>query len=123
MTRLPTKYLDTVDLCVRCPPDRPTVAPDGLGSSTDAASVVLLFRCPAGHCWQRAFRRADLTHRPAKAGAARRRHVATRSATTTTPAGTITTNDNADEAHMSRAARQPSPWTCWNPDRRTWQAR
>jgi len=70
MTALAMKYRGTVDRCSRCPTDGPTVAPDALGSTTDSEHVALMYRCEAGHCWERTLRRADLTHRPAKAGAA-----------------------------------------------------
>src|SRR5665647_2551966 len=116
MTRLPAKYLTTTDRCIRCS-DRPTVAPDGLGPTTDASTIVLLFRCDLGHCWERSFRRADLNHGKAKATAAPRRHVATRAVTTTAPTTTGNGNGNADhedEANLlSKAARQPSPKTGW----------
>ena len=123
MTRLAAKYRDVTDCCVRCS-DQPTVRPDGLGPTTDAAAVVLLFRCEAGHCWQRTFRRSDLKQGPAKATTARRRHLANRSLITTATTAR-TTNDCTDEsiAERSRAARQPSPRTGWNPDRRVWQLR
>jgi len=121
MTRLAAKYLTTTDCCVRCS-DGPTVAPDGMGPTTDAASVVLLFRCDLGHCWSRSFRRADLKRHPAKAGAAPRRHLASR-AVATTATTTITRADHADEVSMRRAARQPAPGTGWNPTRRAWEPR
>jgi len=121
MSRLAAKYRDTTDRCVRCPLDRPTVAPDGLGPTTDSRSVVLAYRCTAGHCWTRTFRRSDLTHPPAKASTGPRRHLANRPTTTTT-----TTNaDHEDESNLrpGKAGRQPSPRTRWCPDLRAWQLR
>jgi hypothetical protein len=123
MSRLATKYADVTDNCVRCP-DRATVHPDGMGSTTDSASVALMFRCRLGHCWTRSYRRADLKRAPAKASAGPRHHVATRSVTTTTPTTTPTTIDHEDAANLlSKAARQPGPKTTWNPTRRLWQPR
>ena len=124
MTRLAAKYADVTDNCTRCPLDQPLLAPDGLGSSTDAATIVLAYRCGSGHCWTRSYRRADLTQRPAKASAGPRRHVATRAVTAgTTTARTTIDADRTDEANTTRSARQPSPKTGWNPDRRAWEAR
>jgi hypothetical protein len=65
---------------------------------------------------QTSYARADRKRQPAKATTPTRRHVATTAITTTD-------NDCADVANMTRAARQPSPKTGWNPDRRTWEAR
>jgi|GEM_PF-6257821 len=130
MTRTAAKYADVTDNCVRCPLDQPLVASDGMGPTTDAASVVLMFRCEAGHCWTRSYRRADLKGHPAKATTRpARRHLADRAVTTT--AGTTTTAttadctiDCADEANMtSKATRQPGPRTRWCPDRQAWQLR
>lgn len=116
MTRLTTKYLAITDRCIRCPTNQPLVAPDGTGSTTDAGSVVLTYRCTLGHCWQRRWARSDLKRGPAKATTAPRRHLATTA--TTTPNA-----DHTDVAHLSKAVRQPSPWTGWNPTRRAWEAR
>jgi hypothetical protein len=125
MTRLPTKYRDMTDHCVRCT-ERPTVHPDGLGTSTDARTVVLMYRCAAGHCWERTFRRADLNHGKAKASTAQRRHLAMRPVTgTTTPTSPTTTSDCTDEVitERTRAGRTPAPATGWNPERRAWLPR
>jgi hypothetical protein len=122
MTRLSAKYVAAVDSCTRCP-DRPLVAPDGMGTGTDAGSVVLTYRCTLGHCWERTFTRSAIKRGTTKATAARRRHLATTAATATT-ATTATTNDNADDCtERTRAARQPSPKTGWHPDRRLWLPR
>src|ERR1035437_8125039 len=124
MTRPSAKYLAAVDSCTRCP-DRPTIHPDGMGTSTDSEHVVLAYTCGAGHAWQRTFRRSDLNDGKAEASTARRRHLAALPVITTTTANDCTTTiDCADESNLlSKAARQPSPWTCWNPDRRAWQPR
>ena len=127
MTPLPARYRDTVDHCTRCA-GRPTVPPTDLGSDPDGRNVVLIYTCTTGHSWTRTFTRSDLKHQPAKAGAARRQHLATTTATTagtTAPTTTTTTNDYSDEVITARTgtARQPSPATGWNPERRTWQAR
>jgi hypothetical protein len=122
MTRLSAKYRDTTDVCIRCA-DRPTSPPDGMGSGTDAEHVALMYRCEAGHCWQRTFRRADIKGHPANATSAPRRHVANRVATTTAPTTTTTDADHTDVAHLSKATRQPSPRTTWHPTRRLWEPR
>src|ERR1035437_5102434 len=113
MTPLPAKYRDITDHCVRCP-GHPTVAPDGKGAGTDATSVVLGYRCEAGHGWERTFRRSALKQGPINVSAARRQHLATTAAATA-----ATDNDNADDCtDRNRAGRQPGPRTGWCPDRR-----
>jgi hypothetical protein len=124
VTRLAMKYRDTVDLCVRCPTDRPTVHPDGTGPTTDSEHVVLTYRCAIGHCWTRSVRRADLTQRPAKASAGPRRHLASRAVATTAPTTTTTINDCTDDCTArTRAGRTPAPATGWHPERRLWVPR
>jgi|BarGraNGADG00212_1021973.scaffolds.fasta_scaffold08254_2 hypothetical protein len=117
MTRLAAKYLDAVDNCVRCPTDRPPVHPDGMGSTTDARSVVLAYRCDLGHCWERSFRRSDLKSGPVKVSAARRRHLAT------TATATIDCADDCTERTGTGTGRTPAPATGWHPTRRLWLPR
>ena len=122
VTRPTTTDLAITDRCIRCS-DRPTTAPEGK-ARTGTGSVVLTYICNLGHRWERSFTRGAIKRKTATAG--RRHHLADRAVTAGT-AGTTTGNtapDHEDEANTtSKASRQPSPWTCWNPDRRLWTPR